>query len=114
MKATMFIIDGIGHLSIEMKNTPIIYKLLGEMKSFTLQRYYWRSKLDYNHIEYFEPKIFDAFIFCVDFIGDPQDMKFHLEQFELNRKFLEKLEEHYHVLTEKEIKSIADEVLLKI
>ena len=108
MKLNLMMVEGEGYLSVEINNTNAKYFILNNMQEFTLQRMYYRSKTDYNYIEYIEPKIFDAFICCMDFIGDPIAMKNKI--FEIKNKFetMEHLEKcAYTPMEETEIKKLA-------
>ena len=59
-------------------------------EDYTLQRYYWRSIFDSSIIEYLEPKIFDAYTFCVDFIGKADEIVQILKEFDEKRHYLQK------------------------
>lgn len=93
--------------SIEIDN---IYsrRLLVTLENYKIQRMYWRSKYDYNHIEYIEPKIYDAFIFCIDYIGKiPLE---DLKQFNTDKNVYSYLERCCS-LSQDEIKEYAGKML---
>ena len=112
MKVTVIRTPDIECVSVELKNTNIKYKLLEMLKDYTLQRYYWRSIFDSSIIEYLEPKIFDAYIFCVDFIGKADEIVQILKEFDEKRHYLQRLENlYYNPITEDEIKQLALNIL---
>lgn len=112
MKVIVIRTPSIDCISIEMDNTNLKYKLMDMMKEFILQRYYWRSKIDSSIIEYIEPKIFDAYIFCVDFYGNADDMMPIVQKFNEDKEYLETLEKSlYNPLTQDEIKKLALKII---
>lgn len=76
----------------------------------TLQKYYWRSKFDINHIEYFEPKIVDAFTMCIDIWGDYHTILCVLSKYKRVAKMLETIT-YIGSMDEEEIKNIAYKAL---
>ena len=99
-------IDNINILSVEMDKYLEKSKYLmtlAQDNGLIIQKYYWKSILDETHIEYFEPKIYDMFIMCIDIIGDLDTLKRVVEEYKKVRSMLEKinLEEP---LTQEEIK----------
>lgn len=112
MKVTVIRTPEIECVSVELKNTNIKYKLLEMLKNYTLQRYYWRSTFDSSIIEYLEPKIFDAYTFCVDFIGKADEIVQILKEFDEKRHYLQRLENlYYNPITEEEIKQLVSNIL---
>lgn len=61
--------EGEYHVSMELRNeeerTKYFLALL-QKYDCVIQRYYWRSLYDETHIEYLEPKIYDAFYMVID------------------------------------------------
>jgi len=104
----MLEIENEAYLSIEMENNMDKYTLMKLQQEYgnTLVRMYYRSKYDYNYIEYIEPKIYDAFIFCVDFAGRKYPLTKALKEFKQNQK-VNFLENCLNRLTEQEIKEYA-------
>lgn len=114
MKAQLQRMEDKHYLYVEMENTIDRFTLMKMMVDYgnTILRMYWRSKFDYNHIELFEPKIYDAFIFCIDFIGREYTLTKVLKEFKETN--LQKLEDDYNKLTETEIKDLAYKVLASL
>lgn len=110
----MLEIEDEAYLSIEMENIDK-YTMLQLQKEYgnTLVRMYYRSKFDYNYIEYFEPKIYDAFICCLDFSGRKFTLLKALKEYTQNKN-VNYLERCLSKLTEKEIKDYAQKFLFKI
>jgi len=76
----------------------------------TIHKFYWRSVLDPEYLELFEPKIVDAFTMCIDIEGNPEDVEFVLKEYNKIRKDLETIT-FIEPLSEDEIKEIADKAL---
>lgn len=70
-------------------------------------KYYWRSIFDDNYIEYFEPKIVDAFTMYIDLEGNLDTINYIFEEYNKVKDDLEKLN-IVEPFTEEEIKTIAD------
>lgn len=95
--------------SIKMENKQINYLMkLFQDNEITIQKYYWTSKLDETHLELFEPKIYDAFNFNLDVIGDKQIILDVLNEFVNKKHIYEHLDKCLHEpLSETKIKEYA-------
>lgn len=73
-----------GYCTVTMENGKEQREKLMRMMvdaGVTIQKYYWRSKLDDSYIELFEPSIYDVFNFHVDFSGDMNTIKEVMEEY---------------------------------
>ena len=96
------------YIEIENITEKTLYLLNLLQENCTIQKYYWRSLYDNNHIEYLEPKIYDAFYMCIDVSG----WKFDIEECMLQYTKHKGEREYLHrclqnSLSENEIKDLA-------
>lgn len=90
------------------------YKLMSMLQDagVVLHKYYWVSKFDSTCIELFEPKIFDAFKFQLDVIGNQKIVLNILQQFKQIQKEYKHLDEClYSKLSTNEIRNYATSVI---
>ena len=87
-------LEGTTYGFIQVENIPektlYLMKLL-EDNQCEILKYYWRSLIDPNHIEYLEPKIYDAFFMCIDVRGMGFDIKntmYHYTKNKQEREYL--------------------------
>lgn len=111
-------LEGDYYAQMRLRNEPertnyFLYLL--EKNNCIIQRYYWRSLYDENHIEYIEPKIYDAFYMVVDTISKSKlTLESVMDEYNKNkvrRGYLGKL--NRTKLTEEDIKRYAT-TLIKI
>ena len=116
--STMYV-EGDYYASMELRNEPertkyFLYLL--EKNGCIIQKYYWRSLYDENHIEYIEPKIYDAFYMVVDTITKSKLALLNvMEEYNKNkvqRGYLGKL--NTPKLTKDEMENYANRFFIKI
>lgn len=109
-------VEGDYYAQMRLRNEPertnyFLYLL--EKNNCTIQRYYWRSLYDENHIEYIEPKIYDAFYMVVDTISKSKlTLESVMDEYNKNkvrRGYLGKL--NRTKLTEEDIKRYATSLI---
>lgn len=78
---------------VNMKNEPEeVYLLLKlAQDNATIQKYFWRSIFDSNEIEYIEPKIYDAFTFELTIIGELENLKYIISEYQKRVQIIKKL-----------------------
>lgn len=116
--STMYV-EGDYYASMELRNEPertkyFLYLL--EKNDCTIQKYYWRSLYDENHIEYIEPKIYDAFYMVIDTISKSKISLLNvMEEYNKNKVKMGYLGRcSRQKLTEEDIKNLAQKFLIKI
>ena len=109
-------LEGDYYAQMRLRNEPertnyFLYLL--EKNNCIIQRYYWRSLYDENHIEYIEPKIYDAFYMVVDTISKSKlTLESVMDEYNKNkvrRGYLGKL--NRTKLTEEDIKRYATSLI---